>query len=157
MRLWWFVQQVCRVHAARGTVEHLTPSDCTAASWSVSADGSKLVWHRAASTLLDDARMPPHEIWLQDSDGSNPRKLSFPLSQPASGGKLSPDGKHLLFTMSATPAQEYSYTSTLFLALVDSSKAAVSLPPLEGGRNTIVPSPERFDILTENCMMNDIA
>eukprot|EP01052_Picozoa_sp_SAG31_P021516 SAG31_NODE_1668_length_7576_cov_1.630467_10_plen_278_part_01 len=109
-------RMVCRVHVVDGTVEHLTPSDCTATSWSVSTDGSQIVWHRATSTLLDDARMPPHEIWLQNSDGSNSRKLNFPLPQPASGGKLSPDGKQLLFTMSATPMQEYSYTSTLFLA-----------------------------------------
>lgn len=129
---------VCRVHAVQGTVEQLTPSDCSATSWSVTADGSQLVWHRGASTLLDDARMPPHEIWLQDSDGTNARKLSFPLPQPASGGTLSPDGKQLLFTMSATPEQEYSYTSTLFLASVESAKPAVALPPLEGGSNTIV-------------------
>lgn len=128
---------VCRVHAVQGTVEHLTPTDCTATSWSVSTDGSKLVWHSATSTLLDDAGIPPHEIWLQDSDGSNARKLSFPLPQPASGAKLSPDGKQLLFTMRATPEQEYSYTSTLFLASVDSSEPAVPLPPLEGGSNTI--------------------
>ena len=128
---------VCRVHAVEGTVEHLTPSDCTATSWSVSADGSKIVWHRAVSTLLDDARMAPHEIWLQNSDGSNAHKLGFPLPQPASGGKLSPDGTQLAFTMSATPDQEYSYTSTLFLASVDSTEPAVALPPLEGGSNTI--------------------
>ena len=50
---------ICRVHVENETVEHLTPPDCTARSWSVSADGSQIVWHRSDSTLLDDARMMP--------------------------------------------------------------------------------------------------
>ena len=77
------------------------------------------------------------EIWLQNSDGSEARKLAVPLPQPASGGKLSPDGKQLLFSMSATPEQDYSYTTTLFLADVDSAQPAVPLPTAGLPPNTI--------------------
>ena len=133
----------------------------------MSADGSQIVWHRSDSTLLDDARMMPQgtlrtrdspvcgfpqspsgnkcvcvffacaEIWLQNSDGSEARKLAVPLPQPASGGQLSPDGKQLLFSMSATPEQDYSYTTTLFLTDVDSAQPAVPLPTAGLPPNTI--------------------
>ena len=118
-------------------MEHLTPNDCTATSWSVTVDGSQIVWHKAASTLLDDARMLPQEVYLMDSDGSNCRALPVPVPQSASGGQLSPDGTQLLFTMSATPTFGYSYTSTLFLTAIDSSSPAVPLPPLLNGSQTI--------------------
>jgi hypothetical protein len=99
-------------------VQALTPADSTAASWSVARDGSWLVWHRAASALLNDS-LNATELWLKrlDDDGGDEAPLLV-SPHPSSDAQLSPDGARVLFSMRSTAFYDFSYTSALFVATV---------------------------------------
>ncbi len=94
-------------------VQAVTPGDASILEYSLSADGARLVLHRAPTPLYGDAWQS--DVWVAAADGSQPVRITT-NDVAESGGELSPDNRQVLFLSQANARQETYYNSKLFVA-----------------------------------------
>jgi hypothetical protein len=122
-----------------------------------SPDGSQIAFIK-----IPDVQTPftVGELWVMDSDGSNPRKLADTDAGHGYAANWSPDGKQIAFVVRENPADERANQSSEALLsniyIVDvQSGALTQLTPLEEGRaETPFWSPDG-STLAFNVVMND--
>lgn len=101
-----------RVSVPEGREERITEGDYSVLDYSVSRDGSRIVFHRAPNPLLGYSWQS--EIWIMNADGSGAVQLT--RNQIAEqGAELSPDNSRILFTADVNRNFEPYYNDNLFL------------------------------------------
>jgi dipeptidyl aminopeptidase/acylaminoacyl peptidase len=102
-----------RVNVSTGESEPITEGDFSLRGYTLSRDGTMIVFHRAPSPLYDDQLNS--EIWVMGSDGSNAHRLTE-NTVGEGGATLSPDNSTVLFSADANEAMDdYYYNQRLFL------------------------------------------
>ena len=121
-----------RAEVGTGATERVTEGEFSMRGYSLSRDGEWIVFHRSPTPLYDD--MLNSEIWVMNSDGSEPRQLTS-NTVGESSALLSPDNSTVLFLADANEAMDdYYYNQRLFLI------------PTSGGRPELVLSGSAYDI-----------
>jgi dipeptidyl aminopeptidase/acylaminoacyl peptidase len=105
-----------RADAETGKAERVTEGDFSVRGYSLSRDGSLIVFHRAPTPLYDDVLNS--EVWVMNSDGSSARQLTS-NGVGEGGAVLSPDNSTVLFMADANEAMDdYYFNERLFLVPV---------------------------------------
>lgn len=108
--------------------EHrLTQGDYSVLSYDVSEDGSKIVFHRAPTPLIEDG--DHSEVWVMNADGSGAAQLTH-NNVEESGGELSPNGREVLFLSQANQKFETYYNRKIFVEPAGGGEARLLMPDL---------------------------
>lgn len=113
------------VDVESGIARRVTGGDYSVLGYSLSRDGTRIVFHRSISPLLDNT--DEGEIWVMNADGSAPLQLTR-NAVGESDAVLSPDNTRVLFTSSASPSFESYHNATLFVVPAAGGEARPVLP-----------------------------
>jgi dipeptidyl aminopeptidase/acylaminoacyl peptidase len=111
-----------------GATKKITQGDYSISGYALSADGKRVVCHRAVSPLLEHSRTS--EVWVMNADGSGALQLTR-NDVAENGARLSPDNAQVLFTTSSNARFDPYYNSTLFVIPASGGEArqlAADLP-----------------------------
>jgi dipeptidyl aminopeptidase/acylaminoacyl peptidase len=100
------------VNVESGSTKKVTHGDYSVGSYALSADGTKVAFHRAASPLLEHSRTS--EVWVMNADGTGALQLTR-NEIAESGARLSPDNSQVLFTAGSNARFEPYFNSNLFV------------------------------------------
>lgn len=101
-----------KVSVPEGQEQRITEGDYSVLNYSLSRDGTKIVFHRAPNPLLGYSWQS--EIWLMNADGTGQVQLT--RNEVGEGGaRLSPDNTRILFTADVNRNFEPYYNDNLFL------------------------------------------
>jgi dipeptidyl aminopeptidase/acylaminoacyl peptidase len=100
----------------------LTNGDYSVLSYDLSRDGRRLVFHRAASPLLEST--DTSEVWLMNADGRGATQLTR-NAVPERAARLSPDGSQVMFLAGVNEKFEKYHNSKIFV--VPSAGGAANL------------------------------
>ena len=101
-----------KVTVASKSESRITDGDFSVTSYTLSDDGTRVVYDRAPTPLLGSAA--DGEIWVAAADGSGAARLTT-NSAPESGARLSPDNSRVMFMASTNARFEPYYNSRLFV------------------------------------------
>ncbi len=101
-----------KIAVATGAESRVTEGDFSVSNYDLSADGRRIVFHRAPTPLFDDS--DEGEVWGMEADGSNPHRLTT-NAVPERGASLSPDGGTVLFVSASNERFEPYYNDNLFV------------------------------------------
>ncbi len=108
-----------KISATNGTEKRITEGDFSVTRYNFSQDGSKILFHRGPSPLLDAALQ--NEIWIMDIDGNDARQITK-NSNPESGAELSPDNEMVLY-LAWTDENDVAYfENNLYLIAISEGK-----------------------------------
>ncbi|HXG88475.1 MAG TPA: S9 family peptidase [Vicinamibacterales bacterium] len=113
-----------------GKTKKLTDGDFSVESYSLSADGKRIVMQRAASPLIEHG--PTGELWVANADGSGAVQLTR-NTIAESNAALSPDGSTVAFTAGANEKFESYYNGKIFVMPATGGDARVLLPEVAYG------------------------
>ncbi len=116
-----------KVAVPEGREERITQGDYSILNYSLSQDGTKIVFHRPPNPLLGYSWQS--EIWIMNSDGSQAVQLSRNRVSE-NGAKLSPDNSRILFTADVNRNFEPYYNDNLFLLPVGGGDPQILLEDL---------------------------
>ncbi|MBI1872264.1 MAG: S9 family peptidase [Acidobacteria bacterium] len=102
--------------------ERLTSGDYSVMNYDLSRDGRRIVFHRAATPLLESA--DTSEVWIMNADGSAGVQLTR-NSISENGARISPDGAQVFFITGSNDKFEKYFNRKLFV--VPSSGGTVRL------------------------------
>jgi len=109
--------------------KRLTEGDFTVREFSVSRDGTKMVFAAAPTSLYDDTLKS--EIWILDLDDGSKRQITKNGVNEADIS-LSPDSSQILFIAESGPNfEDYYYQPNLFVVPAKGGKPEVLLPDFE--------------------------
>jgi dipeptidyl aminopeptidase/acylaminoacyl peptidase len=111
-----------RVTIATREETRVTSGDFSVTSYRLSADGRKLVYHRAPTPLLGDGDQS--EVWAANADGSAAVQLTK-NSVGESGAAMSPDDAQVLFVAGSNAEFETYYNGRLFVVPAGGGAARV--------------------------------
>jgi dipeptidyl aminopeptidase/acylaminoacyl peptidase len=111
-----------RVTVATREETRVTSGEFSVTSYQLSADGRKLVYHRAPTPLLGDGDQS--EVWAANADGSAAVQLTK-NSVGESGAAISPDDTQVLFVAGSNAAFETYYNGRLFVVPASGGPARV--------------------------------
>jgi dipeptidyl aminopeptidase/acylaminoacyl peptidase len=101
-----------KVSVPEGREERISQGDYSVLAYSLSRDGTRIVFHRAPNPLLDHSWQS--EIWIMNADGSGAVQLTR-NRVAESRAELSPDNSRVLFTAAVNRNFEVYYNDKLFL------------------------------------------
>lgn len=101
-----------RVRVATGEVESLSPDEGSISGYSLSDDGTRLLYLKKPGVLIDQSHLG--EIYLADADGENPVQLTENQIAEALY-KVSPDNRLVIYCATVNAAGEEYYQYNLFL------------------------------------------
>jgi dipeptidyl aminopeptidase/acylaminoacyl peptidase len=90
----------------------LTNGDYSVLSYDVSRDGRRIVFHRAATPLLEST--DTSEVWLMNADGGAATQLTR-NAVPERSARLSPDGSRVMFLTGTNEKFEKYYNNRIFV------------------------------------------
>jgi len=105
----------------------VTQGDFSVLSYQLSADGKKMVYHRAPTPQIED--QDQSEVWIANADGSNARQITENKVQE-SDASLSPDGSQVLFLSQSNQNFETYYNSKIFVEAASGGSAKLLMPDL---------------------------
>jgi dipeptidyl aminopeptidase/acylaminoacyl peptidase len=114
-----------KVEVATGEETRVTQGDFTVRGYSISRDGSLILYHRAPTPLLDDG--PFSEIWMMSASGGAAQQLTE-NTVGEGGAELSPDNTLILFVADANEDFDYYYNDKLFVMSASGGRPQVLLP-----------------------------
>jgi dipeptidyl aminopeptidase/acylaminoacyl peptidase len=114
-----------KVAAGTGVETQMTSGDFSILEFRLSADGSRIAFHRAPSPLFGDASLG--EVWVMDADGSNARALTSNGIEET-GAELSPDNTQVLFIADTNDRFEPYYNTNLFVVPAAGGPARALVP-----------------------------
>lgn len=122
----WKPQHLWVIDVQSKEEKRLTEGDCNIRSFNLSRDGSKIVYSKAPTALLDD--LLKTEIHLLDLKDLSDIQITDNLVYESSI-ELSPDNKHILFVSDTDEnLMENCYTSTLFIVPAQGGTPELFLP-----------------------------
>jgi dipeptidyl aminopeptidase/acylaminoacyl peptidase len=101
-----------KLAVASGEEERITEGDYSIRSYRLSADGTKIVFHRSPSPLIDDG--DEAEVWVMDAEGGDAVQLTR-NAVPESAAEISPDGSTVLFLSDSSDEFEFYHNRNIFL------------------------------------------
>ena len=116
-----------------GATARITQGDYSVLNYALSDDGTKIVFHRAISPIMEHG--PTSEVWTMNADGNGAVQLTR-NSIPENGARLSPDNSQVLFVAGANAGFETYYNDNIFLVPAAGGPArqlAPEMPDVEGG------------------------
>ncbi|HXV59810.1 MAG TPA: S9 family peptidase, partial [Vicinamibacteria bacterium] len=126
----WKYRHLWAFSRADRTESQLTTGDFTIRSYRLSRDGTKFVFHRTPTPLLDDSLRG--EVWIMNVDGTAARQVTR-NEVPEQGAELSPDNSRVLFLSDSNERLEFYYNRNLFVvpAAGGASRMLLSEMPYE--------------------------
>ena len=103
---------IWKVTLATRTEARITSGDYSITAYALSADGTRLVFHRAPNPLLGSSA--DGEVWVAAADGSGATRLTTNTA-PESNARLSPDNSRVLFISQTNVRFEPYYNGRLFV------------------------------------------
>jgi len=94
------------------TETRVTAGDFSVTGYALSADGTRLVFHRAPTPLPGSGE--DSDVWIANADGSGAIALTKNTVEER-GARMSPDNAHVLFIAGANAKFETYYNGRLFL------------------------------------------
>src|SRR5947208_600540 len=101
-----------KLTVSSGAEQPITRGETSVLAYRLSRDGTRIVLHRAPTTLTADENRG--EVWVMDASGDNARALTHNAVDEADA-ELSPDNSQVLFRASANEKFEPYYNTTLFV------------------------------------------
>ena len=105
-------RQLWQIVVSTGAETQLTAGETTVRSYSISANGKRMVVARAPTPADGDAYRG--EVWVMDADGGHARVLTSNSVEEKSIG-ISADGTQVLFTADTNEGFEFYYPTNLFV------------------------------------------
>jgi dipeptidyl aminopeptidase/acylaminoacyl peptidase len=104
-----------KLDVASGKEERITEGDYSIRSYRLSADGTKIAFHRSPSPLIDDG--DEAEVWVMDAGGGGGVQLTR-NSVPESAAEISPDGSTVLYLSDSSDEFVFYHNRNIFLVPV---------------------------------------
>jgi dipeptidyl aminopeptidase/acylaminoacyl peptidase len=120
-------RQLWKIVVSTGVESQLTSGESTVKSYSLSANGKRMVVQRAPSPADMDAYRG--EVWVMDADAGNPRVLTSNAIEEKSLD-ISPDGTQVLFTADTNEQFEFYYPTSLFVVSASGGAPRLAAPGL---------------------------
>src|SRR4051794_5192141 len=120
-------RQLWNIVVSTAAETQITTGDSTVNSYSVSANGQRIVMERAPTPSDMDAYRG--EVWVMDANGEHPRVLTSNSVEEKSLD-ISPDGTQVLFAADTNQRFEFYYPTTLFVVPAAGGVPRVAAPDL---------------------------
>ncbi len=103
------------VKVADGARKKLTDGPFSVANFDLSADGTHIVFTRAASSLMSEISSERLEMWVMSSSGANAHRLPVKLEFLRDNFEISPDNRSVLYLSTLNAAGDSYYEANLFV------------------------------------------
>jgi dipeptidyl aminopeptidase/acylaminoacyl peptidase len=125
-------EHLWKIDVSSGEERRITEGDYSIRSYSLSADGEKIVFHRSPSPLIGDGDKA--EVWVMDAGGGGAVQLTR-NTVPERGAEISPDDSTVLFLSDSNEAFEYYYNGNIFLVPAGGGPSRLLLAEMPYGAN----------------------
>jgi len=120
-------QQLWSIAVVSKKETRITQGNFSVLSYRLSADGRKIVYHRAPTPLIED--QDQSEVWVANADGTQATEITHNKVQE-SDAELSPDASKVLFLSGANRNFETYYNRKVFVAPASGGAAKLLTPDL---------------------------